>query len=222
MLKNCGNYVQEYVAEPNDDQCEAIAVYLYPDLLRTIYKDEVPNFDQTDGIPVPKKLVGNRLVEQYMNNLSIYFEEEELLDEELGILKLKELVMILLRSENHENIRKLLSEIFAPVNVKFKQAIEENLYNDLSLEQLSFICGMSLSTFKREFKKTFDETPARYIKYKRLNRAAVLLRCQGDSISAIAYDCGFRDATAFSANFHDQFNMSPSQYRLSQIGKNMS
>jgi AraC-like DNA-binding protein len=222
IMKNCGNYIQEYVAGAENEKCEAIAIYLYPELLQKIYKDEVPNFEQQKGVQQPKKLVGNKLVEQYMNNLSIYFEDEELLDEELGILKLKELVMILLRSENHQNIRKLLSEIFAPVNVKFRQAIEENLFNNLSTEQLSFLCGMSLSTFKREFKKTFNETPARYIKHKRLEHAAKLLCKKDEPISAIAYDCGFQDSTTFSASFHEKYQVSPSQYRLNQTRKNLA
>lgn len=217
LLKNCGNYVQTYHAEDASNECEAVAVYLYPELLKTIYKNEVPSFlTDNQSVPIPKKLIGNQLIEQYMNNLAIYFDAPETLDEELGILKLKELMLILLKSENHENIRKLLSEIFAPVNVKFKQTIENNIFNPLGLEQLAFVCNMSLSTFKREFKKTFGETPARYIKDRRLNHAASLLSCSDESITTIAYDSGFQDITTFSANFQEKFQVAPSKYRLSQ------
>lgn len=217
VVKNCNNYVQRYVPTPGEEECEAIAVYLYPRMLKVIYKDEVPSFLQNEGIPRPKKLIGNALLEQYMQNLVIYFEEPEIMDEDLGILKLKELMMILLKSENHENIRKLLSEIFTPVNVKFRQTIEQNLFNSLSLEQLAFICHMSLSTFKREFKKEFNETPARYIKNKRLEHAATRLLHDQDSVSAIAYESGFQDVTTFSASFHEKYLVSPSHYRLNQI-----
>ena len=217
IMKQCGNYVQKYIADKNSTECEAIAVYLYPELLKEIYKNEVPSFlDINDEGSKPKKLIGNALIEQYMTNLSLFFEEPETWDEELGILKLKELIMILLRSEKHENVRKLLSEVFAPVNVKFKEAIRRNLFNSLSLEQLAFICNMSLSTFKREFKKTFEESPATYIRNTRLQHAAKLLQCSSDSISSIAYDSGFVDITTFSANFQKKFKISPSKFRLSQ------
>lgn len=215
IMKHCGNYVQKYVAPDDVDECEAIAIYLYPELLKEIYQGEIPSFlkSETD-IPQPKKYIRNKLIEQYMNNLSIYFDDPEAFDEELGILKLRELMLILLKSENHESIRQLLSEIFAPVNVKFKEAIEKNLFNQLSLEHLAFICSMSLSTFKREFKKAFGDTPARYIKHRRLQHAASLLHCSDDPISAIAYDSGFQDVTTFSANFSEKYAMSPSKYRL--------
>ncbi len=95
--------------------------------------------------------MANALVEQFMSNLALYFEDPEWLDEDLGILKLKELMMTLLAPENHQNIRKLLSEIFSPTEIAFVQTIEKNLFNPLKIEQLAFICHMSLSTFKREF-----------------------------------------------------------------------
>ncbi|QTN38921.1 helix-turn-helix transcriptional regulator [Cryomorphaceae bacterium] len=219
VVKNCNNYVQRYVPAKGGEECEAIAIYLYPDLLKTIYKNEVPSFLKADGNQSPPQFVDNRLIEQYVTNLSIYFEEPSLLDEELGILKLKELMMILLKSENYENIRQLLSEIFAPVNMEFVQTIERNLFNSLSMDQLAFICNMSLSTFKREFKKEFGESPARYIKNRRLEHAANRILCTTEPISSIAYDSGFQDVTTFSANFHNKYDLSPSAYRLNQNRK---
>lgn len=213
VMKQCGNYVQRYLSAAEGETCEAIAIYLYPELLREIYKNEVPSFLKEDDPGQPKKFIGNKLIEQYMINLSIYFEDPEAFDEELGILKIRELMMILLKSENHQDIRKLLSEIFTPVDVKFRDAIQTNLLNNLTMEQLAFICNMSLSTFKRKFKEVYNETPARYIRTQRLNHAASLLVCNEESIANICYDSGFVDVTTFSASFQDQFGMSPSKYR---------
>lgn len=219
ITKNCGNYVQKYMSSNISEQCEAIAVYLYPDLLKVIFKDEIPSFMTSTNNNVPRKLIGNKLIEQYMSNLILFFDEPDSIDEELGILKIKELILILLKSENHENIRKLLTEIFSPVNVKFKDAIQKNIFNPLSMEELAFITNMSLSTFKREFKKAFEETPAKYIKEKRLEHAASLLLCHEGSISSISYDSGFQDASTFSDCFQKKFGVSPSKFRLNQNRK---
>lgn len=217
LIKNCNNYIQHYIPREGTEECEVIAVYLYPELLKVIYKDEVPSFLLTTKIQPPKKFISNQLIEQYMNGLAIYFESPEAFDEELGILKLKELMMILLKSENHLNIRKLLSDIFTPVNVEFKQAIKQNIFNPLSMEQLAFICHMSLSKFKREFKKAFDDTPAHYIKHKRLAHAASRLLCGDDSITDIAFECGFQDITTFSSIFKEKYHITPREYRTNQI-----
>ncbi len=220
LLKQCGNYVQRYISDNDSKECEAIAVYLYPELLKEIYRNEVPYFlKEAHNDVQPKKLIHNKLIEQYMANLSHYFEAPETLDEELGILKLRELMRILLKSEQHQDIRLLLSEIFAPVNVKFKESIQHNLFNDLSLDQLAFICNMSLSTFKREFKKTFGTSPARYIKDQRLQHAATLLCCNNSPIASVAYDSGFKDVTTFSAIFKEKYRTSPTLFRLNQKRK---
>jgi len=219
ITKNCGSYVQKYVTSEKSESCEAIAVYLYPELLQEIYRDDVPSFITSENNSIPKKLIGNKLIEHYMNNLVVFFEDPDAIDEELGILKIKELIMILLRSENHENIQTLLSEIFSPVNVKFQDAIQKNIFNPLSIEELAFICNMSLSTFKREFKKVYEETPAKYIKTKRLEHAASLLLCNDESVSSISYDSGFQDVTTFSDSFQKKYGQSPSKFRLTQIRK---
>ncbi len=216
IIKNCNNYVQRYTPSTNSEECEAIAVYLYPEVLKDIYKNEIPSFLNHNDIPQPKKLIDNKLIENYIKSLVIYFEDPQIIDEELQILKLKELMMILLKSQNHENIRKLLSEIFTPVNIGFKKAIDQNIFNQLSIEQLAFICNMSLSSFKREFKRIFEDTPARYIKNRRLEHAASLLLCSDLSITEIGYESGFQDPTTFSASFNEKFKLSPKNYRLNQ------
>lgn len=219
VIKNCNNYVQRYMPSDKSEECEAIAVYLYPEILKSIYKDEVPSFLKIEENPNPTKLIGNQLIEQFMMNLILYFENPETFDEDLARLKLKELMLILLKSSNHESIRQLLSEIFHPINVQFKESIEANILNPLSMEQLAFICNMSLSTFKREFKKTFNDTPAKYIKRRRLEYSSMKLIQSNESITSIAFASGFQDLSTFSASFQEKFGISPKEFRKSQIRK---
>jgi AraC-like DNA-binding protein len=79
--------------------------------------------------------------------------------------------------------------------------------------------NLSLSSFKREFKKNYGDSPASYIRNKRLEKSAELLRISEERITDIAFDCGFNDLATFSKLFHDKYNTSPSNYRLDQISK---
>jgi len=213
ILKNCGKYVQRFDSGDAKEDCVAIAVFLYPELLQEIFKNEVPSFLKVNYTVTPKKVISNRLVEQYMTNLSIYFEDPEAFDEELGIIKLKELMLILLKTEEHSNIRQLISEIFTPTYVELKTTIENNLYNHLNMEQLAFLCNMSLSKFKREFKKVYNSTPASYIKKRRLSEAQRKLVSTTDSITEIAFSVGFEDLSTFSSNFKSEYGVTPSQFK---------
>ncbi len=42
---------------------------------------------------------------------------------------------------------------------------------NLSLEKFSYLTGRSLTTFKRDFKKSFTMTPQRWLTHKRLELA---------------------------------------------------
>ncbi len=215
IAKNCGRYVQQYVNEAGDNYCEAIAVYLYPELLKKIYSDDYPKVVK-GRTKKPNKYIANELVERYMNGLALYFEESDVIDEELSILKIKELILILLRSSIHKDVERLLLDIFSPAETAFKTIIENNIFNPLSMPQLAYISNMSLSTFKRTFKKVFNETPAKYIKNRRLEAAATQLLNSTSAIQHIAFDVGFQDVTTFTACFTEKFGKSPSNYRLNQ------
>lgn len=219
LVKNCGNYIQQFLHPDSTKPCEAIAVYLHRDILLEIYKDEVPYFLKKDGNKAPEKFVSNELIDQYMANLFIYFDNPGIFDEKLAVIKLKELVLILLKSERYQDVQNMLSQMFSSLSVEFKQSVENNLFNNLSLEKLAYICNVSLSTFKREFKKVYNESPARYIKKRRLEHAASLLLSTSDPVSAIAFDSGFQDVSTFSANFQEYYQTSPSKYRLGQTRK---
>ncbi len=215
LIKKCGNYVSHFIGTETVDSCEAVAVYLYPDVLHEIYQHAPPRFlDQTEEVIPPRKMIPNQLIEKYMNSLFEYFENPEMIDEELALLKLKELVMLLLRSERYESVQKFLSEIFYPGKLKFSAMIENNIFSQINMEELAFVCNRSISSFKRDFKKTFNETPARYIKRRRLEQSAILLKSSQEPVSAIAYDCGFTDPTTFSSSFVQKYGVSPSRFRV--------
>ena len=142
-----------------------------------------------------------------------------MVSEELLKLKLKEIILLLAKTDNAAAIRDLLSRLFNKADIDFKQVIEANIYNNLSLDELALLCNMSLSTFKREFDKNYDSSPAKYIRKRKLAKAAELLKNTNNRISDVAYDCGFSDLSHFSKSFQKAYQLSPTDYRLNQNAK---
>ncbi|MFT5569913.1 MAG: AraC-like DNA-binding protein [Cyclobacteriaceae bacterium] len=219
IKNNCGNFISQFKPGKNGNYYEAVVTYLYPDVFKEIYNNEVPSFFNTEIAGTPKKLVGDHLLEEFIKGLTIYFQNHELIDDDLVQLKLKELVMILLKSKYYESVHQLFNTIFATGKHEFRTVVENNLYSPINMDEIAFLANKSLSTFKRDFKKEFDETPSRYIKRRRLERAAQLLLATDELVSRVGYDCGFQDATTFSTSFLEHFGSSPSKYRVNQIRK---
>lgn len=216
LMRKCGSYV----AHLQEGDWQGVVIFLYPEVLHEIYKYEPPDFLDKKHQSIPaQKLIGNDLLETFIHGLETYFEHPELMDEELVLLKMKELILILLKSEQHRTAQEFISDLFTPDKLHFTSVIESNLFSNLSMEELAFICHKSLSSFKREFKKIYNDTPARYIKERRLECAAQLLCSTSQPVSDIAFDVGFQDVTTFSASFREKFNNSPSNFRLSQMRK---
>lgn len=225
VLIKCGNYIAKMLPSVESETYEAIAVHFHPDVLKKIYESELPKFLQNSGNNYNTsmvKLKSSQLLMMYIDSILFYFENPELVNEELLVLKLKELILLLNQTKDAPIVKQILTSLFSPISYSIKQIIDSHIYSDLSIDDLARLANLSLSSFKREFKKIFDDSPAKYIKRKKLERASELLLISNQRISDIAYDCGFNDLAHFSKSFQEKYNISPSNYRLTQKDKSLN
>ena len=107
----------------------------------------------------------------------------------------------------------LLSEYISRINKAFDY-IELNIEKPMTLAELATVANFSKFHFSRIFQSIAGETPFQFILRVRLEKAAMLiLHNKNESISEIAYKCGFSDISIFSRNFKSYFQISASQYR---------
>ena len=221
LLKRCGNYVSQFSNEGPSDICDGVAIYFHPQFIKKIYKDKIPDFLHRDAPAFnTKKVASNEFIQQYIMNLLPYFDNPELMDEDLAELKIKELILLLLKSEDRTSVLDFFSELFAsPSKLRFQDVVENNIYSTISTEQLAFLCDMSLSTFKREFKKLFSESPATYIRHQKIEKAKRLLTTTDMRVQEVGYHTGFNELSSFSHTFQKVTGVSPSDYRLDHTSK---
>lgn len=75
--------------------------------------------------------------------------------------------------------------------------------------------GLERSRFYRQFQALYGESPVAYIRQYRLNRAAVQLKISNLSITDIALEAGYQNASKFSAAFRKIYGKTPADYRRS-------
>jgi AraC-like DNA-binding protein len=214
VLLNCGNFFADLFQPSSGETMEVVAVHLYPDLLKEIYHTEIPPSLKPNYIKNPSKRIENTLfVTQFVHGLNIYFENPALVTTELLILKLKELILLLLQSDKAATIADLFAQLFSPGEVKLKDIVQTHLFSDFTNAELATLSGQSLSSFKREFQKYYNATPANYIRTKRLQEAQKLLQISTLSISEIGYQVGYNDISHFSKVFKKHIGISPAECR---------
>ena len=84
-----------------------------------------------------------------------------------------------------------------------------DISESVTLEEMSKRLGLSLSTFKRDFKKTFNESAKQWLIKKKIEKAHFLLITTGKSIKEISIDCGFSDSSHFIKHFKRTYGCSP-------------
>ncbi len=92
--------------------------------------------------------------------------------------------------------------------------IEDNLYHNLTLEELSDIAGFSKYHFHRIFKGVSKESLFHYVTRNKLERVRSTLIARPDlSITDVAYKFGFTDSAIFSRTFKNYYKISPKAFR---------
>ncbi len=92
--------------------------------------------------------------------------------------------------------------------------VEQNIGNsDADINQMAEAAAVSRSGLQRKMKQLLGVTPLDFIREARIKQACHLLRTTEDTVSDIAYKCGFSDPKYFSRSFKQSVGMSPKDYK---------
>ena len=215
VLAKCLNYFFELSEnqKAESDYVEVVAVLLYPEVIRELFEFEVVKTNYTFDQNIEAVLL-NTLLDNFRQSISILIDNPNIADEALIRTKLKEFILLMSKSQNAPSEVDFLAALFKPANIDFKNAIRQNLYANLSIDELAALTHLSTSSFKRKFKDVFEDSPHKYIAKKKVERALELLQDSELRISDVAYDVGFDSITTFNRNFSSITGKSPSDYRI--------
>lgn len=132
--------------------------------------------------------------------------------------KLHELVFLIL-SNNKCCIKSKLLETLDVKTESFEETVHRNIFNKMTIEELAQKCNMSLTTFKKEFRRRFHDSPHRWYTRQRLMHARLLLLSTSDTIASIGEECNFSNTSHFIKLFSKEFGHTPATYRR-KYGRN--
>lgn len=188
-----------------ESQLFAVNDELLKDFL-TSQQVQIPHMTEEYGTQVSP--MSERLV-AYCWSLSPYFNDPSQVSP--GLLRLKVMELLYNVMDCSKNIFRQMLQLRQPVKADIHRVVEENYTSPISLDELAYLSGRSLSSFKREFQDIYGESPARWIRQKRLSKAHELLRSSNLSVADVAYSLGFENPTHFSRIFKQQYGIAPSR-----------
>lgn len=94
---------------------------------------------------------------------------------------------------------------------RVKAVLDQGFSDDIQLDDLTDLAGMSKYTLVRQFKARYQITPHAYVVNQRINLAKDLLR-KGTSVAQTAVTCGFFDQSHFIKAFKHFTGIRPTDY----------
>ncbi|BAX81959.1 helix-turn-helix domain-containing protein [Labilibaculum antarcticum] len=149
----------------------------------------------------------------YISSLISYFQVLPLPAPELLSNKLNELLLVLILGQERTYFISFLREILMVRQSAIDTVLQSNIYRNLNVDHLAFLSNKSLSQFKREFKKKYNDSPANWIRIKRLEYSSHLLISTDKSVNDICWESGFSNVSHFCQLFQKQYGTSPLKYR---------
>lgn len=128
-------------------------------------------------------------------------------------VKLEEILLYLVATQGTDFLSFLLAAKDDQTS-HFINVVQSNKLNKLTLKELSFLANMSVSTFKREFEKHFQESPIKWFQNQRLEHAAFLLKNEAKRASDIFEAIGYESLSNFVQAFKTKFGVTPKQFQL--------
>ncbi|WP_347174297.1 helix-turn-helix domain-containing protein [Polaribacter uvawellassae] len=163
-------------------------------------KEEVPYFI----------IKNDAYITSYLNSLSTISEAPTIFLENLLSVKFEELMLYLLHKYGR-NFEIYLHSLIIKETSSFKKTVESKIHSNLKLEEIAFLCNMSLSTFKRYFIKEYNVSPGKWLQDKRLKKAKEALEQENLKPSDIYLDFGYNNLSNFSIAFKNKFGVNPSE-----------
>lgn len=162
-------------------------------------------------VEIPYFIIENdAYITSYLNSLNTISAAPKIFMENLLSVKFEEILLYLLNKYGNkfeQFLQSLISKEVSPLN----KVVESNVYSNLKLEEIAFLCNMSLSTFKRHFTAEYRATPGKWLQDKRLLKAKETLGQGNLKPSDIYLDFGYNNLSNFSIAFKNKFGVSPKE-----------
>lgn len=149
-------------------------------------------------------------ITSYLNSLTTIGNAPAVFMQNLLSVKFEELLLYLIQKYGRK-FELYLHSLVILESSAFKKTVESKIHSNLKLEEIAFLCNMSLSTFKRNFIVEYNVSPGKWFQNKRLQRAKELLEGGNLKASDVYLEIGYNNLSNFSIAFKNKFGFSPSE-----------
>lgn len=199
----------------DNDYC-VMLFFITEDFIRRFIKSNEhiskPNTSEISENQIFPIKVGDTLNALFISVFN-YMNQGHTIPKDLVEMKFNELLFNITLNPNYKDLVNYFCSLQQVEKSDLDTIMMKNFHCDLKLEEFARLSGRSLSTFKRDFKEYYNDTPGKWLNNKRLEYAKTLLGNEALNINEVCFESGFKNASHFNSSFKEKFELPPNQYR---------
>jgi AraC-like DNA-binding protein len=201
------NQLTTVILSPKDGAPhKSVAMHLSVERLREFYA-KVDTQASQSTVDKIYSFKNHPLLKSFLSSLIPYFDLQEEFPEKIASLKITEALTILRTID--QQVDSILANFETPGKIDLAKFMESHFMFNLPLEKFGYLTGRSLSTFNRDFRKTFNATPQKWLTKKRLELAHYQITEHTKKPVDVYLEVGFEDLSHFSFAFKKHFGYMP-------------
>jgi AraC-like DNA-binding protein len=197
------------------DAFRSLLIFFTDGVLNDFYVKHIQPSRKVSGIlnaPQPYvSLKKDEFIRHFISSLLLMLKNGPAISRQMKLLKFEELMLYLL--ENNPSVVLSFYSGQKSNSLKIRKVVESNITANLTLEELAFLCNLSLSTFKRRFAEVYKTAPNKWLLQRKMEMAARLLDSPDCKPSDVFYKLGYENHSSFTKSFKQVHGITPKAYQ---------
>ena len=221
LLLSAGNCITSEKTVAESGRYSAILLFFDTAALgRFMVKHPGLSAERKQGAKTPEPFIvleKDNFLQNFIASLDMLLARNAPISEEWQVMKFEELMLYLF-----EKMPSAMLDFYATAQGnneewEIRKTVETNIGNNITVEELAFLCNTSLSTFKRRFTKIYGTSPNKWMLQKRMEMAADMLRQQGNKPSDVYHKVGYETLSSFIESFKQTFGVTPGAWQQEKL-----
>lgn len=203
------------MTESTNEDYKSLVFFIDEKILKEFVSQNLELFDNITHIDPNSSwlltLKSSEAFGKYIESILPYFKSKTKYLNQFLKLKVQELLLHLLEFDPNSQLKNLLFSIYAGQKADLEFVLNTFYLKPLTLDELAKLSGRSLSAFKREFLEVFGQSPGLWIKDKKLEHAAFLIKNKMGNVEEVADSIGYDSVSHFIKSFKKKYGYTPNK-----------